>query len=414
MNQPTIVRLVAASLAAVFVLCACSPQKPSAMPAASEAGEHAVEIVATVPADSPTVYVSGNLPTLGPWDPAGLAMTGTGATRRATLIVPHGHALQYKITAGSWEREGLGPSGTVMPAFGAQVTEPVSLTASIEGFRVDPRVHIDNWQGAGVEGRLEYWLDYNSPLLEVDRHIVVWLPPAYDANPDKRFEVIYMHDGQNLFDPRIAYTGVDWGVDEAAMRGERAGKYDAPIIVGIWNTSRRLYEYSPWHDGATYAQFVVEELKPKIDAGFRTLTGPEHTYTMGSSMGGLISMYLVQNYPQTFGACGCVSTHVSWSPQMIEWFMGRDPSKAEPTPYLIQDIQAGARMPKGVRLYFDYGTEGLDAAYGAPHDALSAWLNGQGFADGADYKIVKFEGAGHNEAAWRERVGEQLDWLLAP
>ncbi|MEO1576486.1 MAG: alpha/beta hydrolase-fold protein, partial [Pseudomonadota bacterium] len=214
-------------------------------------------------------------------------------------------------------------------------------------------------RGAGVEGRLEYWTDYDSPLLEENRHIVVWLPPAYDAQPDKRFEVIYMHDGQNLFDPRIAYTGVDWGVDEAAMRGERAGRYEAPIIVGIWNTTRRLYEYSPWHDGPTYARFVVEELKPKIDQAFRTLDGPAHTYTMGSSMGGLISMYLVQNYPDTFGACGCVSTHVSWSPQMIEWFMGRDPTKADPTSYLIKDMQAGAAMPANVRLYFDYGTEGL-------------------------------------------------------
>ena len=379
----------------------------------ADAESFEVRITAVVPTDSPQVYLSGNLPERGPWNPGLYKMDGTGSKRTATLRVPAGHALQYKVTAGSWEREGLGPSGTVMPAFTANVSMDMELTANIEGFRVDPREHIANWQGAQTKGSLVYWTDVESRHLKSPRHVVTLLPPGYDANAQKRYKVIYMHDGQNLFDPRIAYTGVDWGVDEAMQRGVENGEYEPAIIVGIWNTTERLFEYSPWHDAPNYAKFLLEELMPRVNAEFKVLSGPQNTFTMGSSMGGLMSLYLVQNFPETFGACGCVSTHVSWSPQMIEWFMGRDPTQADPTPYLIKDIQAGASMPAGQRLYFDYGTQGLDAAYHEPHQALGEWLDAQGFVEGETYKIQRFDGADHNEASWRERVDQQLAWLLS-
>ena len=159
---------------------------------------------------------------------------------------------------------------------------------------------------------------------------------------------------------------------------------------------------------------MVDELKPKIDATYRTLDGPDNTFTMGSSMGGLISFYLVQNHPDTFGACGCLSTHVTWSEQMLEWFMGRDPGAAEPTPYLVQELGNGATLSPEARVYFDYGTQGLDAAYGGPHDALREWLLAQGFVDGENFMIRRFDGADHSETAWRARVDQQLDWLLRP
>lgn len=378
---------------------------------ASESFE--VRITAQVPADAPQVYLSGNLPELGPWHPGAYKMDGSGSQRTATLRVPAGHALQYKVTAGSWEREGLGPSGTLMPAFTATVDMDMDLTAKIEGFRVDPRVHIENWQGAQTKGDLVYWTDVTSPHLKSPRHVVTLLPPGYDAADDKRYKVIYMHDGQNLFDPRIAYTGIDWGVDEAMQRGVEKGEYEPAIIVGIWNTAERLLEYSPWHDGPKYTKFLLEELMPRVNAEFKVLSGPENTFSMGSSMGGLMSFYLVQNHPDVFGACGCVSSHITWSEQMIEWFMGRDPMQADPTPYLLKDVQAGATMPAGQRLYFDYGTKGLDAAYEAPHLALRDWLLAQGYVEGENLKMQRFDGDDHNEASWRARVDQQLSFLLS-
>lgn len=399
----------------IFTLSAlsgCGGPAGEESPAAEEPMTHTVNITVTVPADAPTVYLSGNLPELGPWHPAGLALAGESTQRTATLEVPHGFALSYKVTAGSWEQEGLGPSGTLLPAFSAVIDGDKNLTAEIAGFRVDPALLIADWQGSGVEGELVYWKDVASKHLNETRHVVTLLPPGYDATDDKRYKVIYMHDGQNLFDPRLSYTNVDWGVDEAMMRGVAAGDYEPAIIVGVWNSAARLSEYSPWHEAPQYARFLIEELMPRIESEFKVRTGPDNTFVMGSSMGGLVSFYLVKEHPDVFGACGCVSSHFTWSEQMLEWFMGRDPSKVDPTPYIVRDIAAGATMSTGVRLYFDYGTEGLDAAYESPHTEVRSWLLEQGFTEGDDLKVKKFDGADHNESAWRERVGEQLDWLL--
>ncbi|MFK8030203.1 MAG: alpha/beta hydrolase-fold protein, partial [Gammaproteobacteria bacterium] len=358
------------------------------------------------------VYVAGNLPVLGPWHPAALEMKGTGTTRTAQISVPHDHTLQYKITAGSWEQEGLGPSATLLPSFTAKITEPASLTAEIAGFRKDPRELISNWRGSDVEGELKYWMDMPSKFLKEDRHVVTWLPPGYDAQSGKTYKVIYMHDAQNLFDPRLSYTNVDWGVDEAMMKGVRAGHYEPAIIVGIWNTPDRLKEYSPDHLGKSYTRFIIEELMPKVETAYNVKTGPENTFSMGSSMGGLISFHLVRNHPDVFSACGCVSTHVTWSEQQIAYFNGGDPTNANPIPYVLRSISNDATMPAGQRLYFDYGTKGLDAQYDFPTKTLAQWLGSQGYVEGDNLKVKVFEGDDHNETAWRARVGEHLDWLL--
>ena len=263
---------------------------------------HKVTVVVNLPEDSPQVFLAGNLPVLGPWHPAALAVLGEGSQRTVDFEVPHGHSLQYKVTAGSWEQEGLGPSGTLLPNFTATITEPTTLTAEVAGFRKDPRELIKNWQGSGVEGSLHYWTDMPSKFLEETRHVVTWLPPGYDESCDKKYKVIYMHDGQNLFDPRLSYTNMDWGVDEAMMRGVAGGKYEPAIIVGIWNTPSRLQEYSPDHLGKQYAKFILEELMPKVEKSYRVKTGPENTFSMGSSMGGLISFHLVRAHPDVFSA----------------------------------------------------------------------------------------------------------------
>lgn len=383
------------------------------MPMAAERNTHRVIIVATVPEDAPPVFVSGNLPALGPWHPAGLAMKGTGTRRTAEIAVPHGHNLQYKITAGSWEQEGLGPSATLLPAFTATVNAPVQLTADIAGFRKDPKELIADWQGSGVEGTLVYWNDMPSAFLNEKRHVVTWLPPGYEQDTSTTYKVIYMHDGQNLFDPRLSYTNVDWGVDEAMMAGVRAGKYEPAIIVGIWNTPDRLKEYSPDHLAPSYSRFILEELMPKVASTYRVKTGPENTFSMGSSMGGLVSFHLVRNHPDVFSACGCVSTHVTWSEQQLAGFNGADPTQANPVPFILRSFNDSARMPEGQRIYLDYGTEGLDAYYDVTTRAVAEWLETQGYSEGDDLKVKQFEGAGHNEAAWRARVGEQLEWLLS-
>jgi enterochelin esterase-like enzyme len=127
-------------------------------------------------------------------------------------------------------------------------------------------------------------------------------------------------------------------------------------------------------------------------------------------MGGLLSYYLVKNHPDVFGACGCVSSHFALSAADMSSFA--DGSPADATPYVVRDIENGDTIPEGVRFFFDYGTETLDASYASDHEPVREWLLKQGLVEGQDFKMRKYEGAEHSEAAWRARVGDQLDWLL--
>ena len=249
------------------------------------------------------------------------------------------------------------------------------------------------------------------------RHVDVWCPPGYADQPDRRYPVLYMHDGQNLFDPAFALGGIDWGMHETTARLIREKRIPAPIVVGVWNTPLRWREYMPQKAlelpaaGAVlprflelaggppisdrYLKFLVEELKPVIDATYRTLPDQQHTFIMGSSMGGLISLYAALEYPQVFGGVGCISGH---------WPVGED--------CLVQYIKGALPKPGSHRFYFDYGTETLDAGYEPYQLQVDDLLKAAGYRYGIDWLTLKFAGADHSESAWRTRVDIPLAFLL--
>jgi len=144
-----------------------------------------------------------------------------------------------------------------------------------------------------------------------------------------------------------------------------------------------------------YLQFLVEELKPFIDARYPTLSDPAHTLVMGSSMGGLISLYALIEYPNVFGGAGCLSTH---------WPIGEE--------VLVDALGAALPSAGRHRLYFDFGTETLDANYEPWQRRMDEWLRTAGYREGQDWSTRKFEGAEHSERAWRERVPIPLAFLL--
>ncbi|MES2671726.1 MAG: alpha/beta hydrolase-fold protein [Pseudomonadota bacterium] len=288
--------------------------------------------------------------------------------------------------------------GRMLPAFlrwaYALHAPPLNATGTTESWQRVPSQHVNS------------------------RDVDVWLPPGYGRDPRRRYPVLYMHDGQNLFDPALSYTGIDWDIDGAMTRLIEAGNIREAIVVGIWNTPWRSPEYMPRapvltdtvgsgiEGGGTgsaadirsdeYLRFMVEELKPFIDAQYRTLPNRGNTSTMGSSMGALISLYAAARYPDVFGGVGAVSTH--WPPCdgcVIDWLASHLPA------------------PRTHRLYFDHGTETLDAMY-APYQArMDAALRAGGYTEGRDWVTRRFEGAEHNEAAWRARVDIPLRFLLA-
>jgi len=202
-------------------------------------------------------------------------------------------------------------------------------------------------------------------------------------------------------------------VDEAVVRLTQRGVIPPVIVVGVWNSADRTREYSPWHGAPEYARFLIEELMPRVNREFRTLTGPRNTAAMGSSMGGLLSYYLVTHHPESFGACGCLSTAFVFSERWAGPNLGTALS-AEPDtiPFIVHDIAAGLRVPRGARYWFDYGTLGIDSTFGPTHDAVRAWLLRQGLVVGRDFVVRTYPGTTHNEAAWRARLDDPLTFLF--
>jgi pimeloyl-ACP methyl ester carboxylesterase len=373
-----------------------------------------VTIRARVPDGTGKIYLSGSIPELGPWRADARLMSGTGRHRTVEVPLAPGTTLEYKFTLGSWDREALTSAGKIPANYRLTVARDTVVTHEVPAFKRDPRDYIADWRNSGVLGRLVYWTDVRSKFLGLSRHVEVWLPPGYDSATSKRYPVLYMHDGQNLFDPRIANTGVDWGVDEAVVRLAKRGVIPPIIVVGVWSSNRRGFEYSPWDGAPDYARFLIEELMPRVNRTFRTLTGPEHTAVMGSSMGGLLSFYLVTHHPDVFGACGCVSTHFPLSEAVAAQVFPGSTVNGVPdtTPYVVRDIRAGLDVPKGARYWFDYGTLSLDSAYGPTHEKVRAWLVKEGLVEGRDFVIRRYEGATHNEASWRARLEDPLRFLF--
>ncbi|MGH8084547.1 MAG: alpha/beta hydrolase-fold protein [Lysobacter sp.] len=265
-------------------------------------------------------------------------------------------------------------------------------------------------------GRVDSWQDVPSAHV-APRNVDIWLPPSYGDDPSKHYPVLYMHDGQNLFDPALSYTGVDWGVDETMTRLVADGAVREAIVVGIWNTPRRFQEYMPRKpvrgdalpsgvDGVpplptgditsdAYLRFLVDELKPWIDARYHTQTGRDDTFVMGSSMGGLISLYAAAEYPEVFGGVGALSTH---------WPVGDG--------IVIDWLGAHLPDPTTHKLYFDHGTATLDAAYATYQRRMDAHMRAAGYVEGDNWSSRVFDGAGHTETAWRARIDVPLRFLL--
>ncbi len=241
--------------------------------------------------------------------------------------------------------------------------------------------------------------NFSSPQLGNTRTLRIYLPPSYSLNPLKRYPVLYMHDGQNLFEAATAYGGVEWKVDETANSLINNGQMDEVMVVGIDNGGGgRIYEYTPCCDpqygggGAdVYERFILETVKPYIDQSYRTLPGNKNTALMGSSLGGLVSFYIGRRQPQVFSKLGALSSSFWWNNQMLP-----------------REVEA-ATTKVAVKIYIDAGTssDGLPETT-RMRDALVV----DGYVQGQDLNYYVAQGAGHNEAAWAARLNIPLTYLF--
>jgi predicted alpha/beta superfamily hydrolase len=260
-----------------------------------------------------------------------------------------------------------------------------------------------------LTGDIRVHKNFHSQFLTHDRDVLVYLPPGYESAKRSRYPVIYFHDGQNLFDGATSYiAGKEWRVDETAQALITAGKIEPLIIVGVYNAGAdRINEYTPAEDSKykhggkadLYGRMLVEELKPFIDRTYRTRRGANDTGLGGSSLGGLVSLYLGLKYPHVFGRLAVVSPSV--------WFANQ---------HIVGFVAALPRKPK-VRIWMDIGTrEGRnqEEAQQTVKDArlLYETLEKKGWQPGRDLSYLEAEGAQHNEEAWAERVEPILKFLF--
>ena len=254
------------------------------------------------------------------------------------------------------------------------------------------------------------------------RLVDVWLPEDYA--PTKRYAVLYMHDGQALFDGATSMSKKGWHIDAAMARLRREGRIRDTIVVGIWNTNySRHAEYFPQKvvplieepirtqfvqqglqgnpRADNYLRFMVKELKPMIDRRYPTRTDASNTFIMGSSMGGIISLYAISEYPQVFVAAACLSTH---------WIGAFESNTAIPLATFTY-FRDHLPDPATHRIYMDRGTTELDALYPMHQSFANVLLREKGYTD-THFQTLVFDGAGHNEADWASRLGKPLTFLL--
>lgn len=260
-----------------------------------------------------------------------------------------------------------------------------------------------------LTGTFRTHVNFHSKYLAKERNILVYLPPGYESNTQERYPVLYMHDGQNLFDGATSFIpGKEWRMDETANRLILSGDIRPLIIVGIYNAgAERLNEYTPTATtrfqqagkADAYGKMLVEELKPLIDGTYRTMKGAMDTAIGGSSLGGLVSLYLAMKHPHVFGKALVVSPSIWWDDR-----------------FLIKHVQALKARPR-LQVWLDMGTQEGDPK-SAPRNVTDARLLrdaliGKGWRENLDLKYLEAEGALHDEAAWGARVEPMLCFLFS-
>ena len=261
-----------------------------------------------------------------------------------------------------------------------------------------------------------------------EQNITIWLPPEYAADAERRFPVLYMWDGQNLFDPAKTHYGKAWMVQDVLGDMVAKGEAEPHIVVGIHSPPGmdryRVYvpQFVDQAAGAVAANvkdmaggpvaskrqldWVADTLVDRIDSEYRTLATARNRTIAGASMGGVMSCYAIVARPDTFSRAGCVSAHLAFV----------DPELAPANEDQILGLwdaylEANLGRPDGRRVWMDHGTEKLDAYYGPWQEALAADFTRLGWKEGEDFTARVYEGAEHDENFWHERMPEMLRWL---
>lgn len=344
--------------------------------------------------ESSMIYIAGNDVSLGRWAPDGQQMEFIENKWQKKLQFQKGVSLEFKFTRGSWQTEALNDEGSVPANYKLKIINDTTVVYKIKLWAdqfVPSRGKIISGQ---ITGTVQYHKNFKGRKIK-PRDIIVWLPPGYEEDETARYPVLYMHDGQNAFDPATSSFGVDWQIDEAADTLIRKGLIEPLIIVAIYNSIERSSEYANNDTGYAYLRFIIEELKPFIDANYRTFPDEDNTAVIGSSLGGLISFILLWEYPEVFSKAACVSPAF----------------KIDRYDY-VTEINNYSGEKKPVKIYIDNGGVGIEEELQPGIDEIISSLENFGYNRGEDYYWFKAEDSEHGEKDWAKRVWRALVFLF--
>lgn len=351
-----------------------------------------IKVISPTLDDTSKVFISGNAEEFGNWNPGIVQLDNMGSkTWSKKFRIPKGVRLEYKFTKGSWATEALGSDSSIPSNNILMVERDTTVVISIMNWRDKFNFTVKGQ----ITGEAEYHKNFVIDGLK-PRDIFVWLPPGYESETDKHYPVLYMHDGQNLVDPRTSNTFIDWQVDETADSLIRNDEIEPIIIVGINNTGNRGTEYSKTPLGELYMKLIVNVIKPFVDKNYRTLPDRLNTAVGGSSMGGLISFILAWDYPEIFSKAACFSPAFSFKDFNY-----------------VDEVRNYTGKKRNLMFYIDNGGIGLESILQPGIDEMIEVLKNKGYNEGRDFFLFIDKDAEHNEAAWAKRMWRPLKLFFA-
>lgn len=346
-----------------------------------------IHIEADFPQDE-KLFITGNLSDLGDWDPSGRKLEPVAPKHyQVNISAAKGSIIECKLTRGTWKSQGIYSRADIPPS---------NLVIKAQRDGIIPVTIID-WldqqvtESDPVVGKLMTFNNLIAPGLKYQRPIQVWLPQ--DTVPEA---VIYMHDGQNLFEPAASFAGVDWKVDETISKLIENNEIRKCMVVAIPNSPERMQELNLFTDaGQAYASFIIDQVKPFIDANFNIEPLASNNFIMGSSMGGLMAFQMAYFRPDIFGGAGCLSSA-----------FGKTAGK------IYETVDKHGFVPDRLKLYLDTGE--YEPPIVKAYFKMMNLLKKKGFIEGLNLMGYYDERAIHCEAAWARRLAHPLRFLLKP
>lgn len=337
------------------------------------------------------VYITGNDNLLGNWQPEVVSLDEIVKSKWVkNFSFPRGKKLEFKFTRGSWIKEALNDDGTIPSNFSFIVWSDttISLKINLWSDQIERKIE------GQITGFVEYHRNFSGSGIKA-RDIVVWLPPEYSSESDRRYPVLYMHDGQNIVDPSTSSFQVDWQIDEAADSLIKQKLIEPLIIVGIYNTPQRNNEYSENDTGYAYMNFIVDSLKPFIDRNYRTKPDRQNTANGGGSLGGLISFILAWQYSEIFSKAFCFS-----------------PAFKIDRYNFVDNVLSYSGKKKEINLFICNGDDELDTRLQTGVDEMLNALTKNGYKERTDFYYVKAKSSQHGERDWSKNIPRALIYLF--